>query len=167
MHVRDGSGMFMRRTRLVTCDIRTSIYWTSNSAENIGPGHGLATSGCMHSESSSRSGRYRGAAVEVDTIRKQQLKREQQPKQMQSGSSWSRRNWGAAAEADTSGEQQLKRMQTGSSSWSGRNRGAETQHRELSGAGLLMVGEQGGSSWASEANEATCILCSLQYNSTS
>ena len=39
---------------------------------------------------------------------------------------------GAAAEADTSGEQQLKRTQSGS-----------TLHRELSGAGLHMVGDEG------------------------
>ena len=111
--------------------------------ENIGPGHGLESS--MQSGSSSRSGRNRGAAVEADVIGRR-----------------------AAAEAGAIGEQQLdaRQRQTGSSSGSGcRNRTREQQlkqtqsgrskadaigekqlFRELSGAGLRTVGEQGGSS---------------------
>ena len=92
--------------------------------------------------SSSSSGRNRGAAVEADVIGRR-----------------------AAAEAGAIGEQQLdaRRRQTGSSSGSGcRNRAREQQlkrtqsgrskadaigekqlFRELSGAGLRTVGEQG------------------------
>ena len=71
---------------------------------------------------------------------------EQQPKRTQSRSSWNgQRQSRAAAEVDTSGEQQLKQMQAGtsvavemdrcnhagSSSRSGRNRGAAALHGEL------------------------------------
>ena len=124
------------------------------------------------------------AAVEADAIWEQQSKRtrsgaaadhesgEQQSslKRAQSGSSiWRRRQ---------TGSQQWKRMlqsglgaaaggggKWGASSGSGcRNRAREQQlkrtqsgrSRKLSGAGLRTVGEQGGSSWASEASSATC-----------
>ena len=139
--------------------------------ENIGPGHGLESS--MQSGSSSRSGRNRassswsgrnrGVAVEADAIGRAAGgggNGEQQWKRMPQSAP------GAAAEADASGEQQLKRTQAASSSWSGRKRRAAAEadaigekqlFRELSGAGLRTVGEQGGSSWASEASEATCI----------
>ena len=68
-------------------------------------------------------------------------------KRMQSGQG------SGAAEADTSGEQQLKRTQLGGGGGggggggaSGCNRGPAALHRELSSAGLLTVGERGGSS---------------------
>ena len=72
--------------------------------------------------SSSRSGRYRGAAVEADAIGEQQLKRSQSGSSSRSGRNWgaveglkrtqavsSACNRSAAAEADAIGEQQLKR----------------------------------------------------------
>ena len=65
----------------------------------------------------------RGAAVEADAIG------EQQPKWMRSG---------AAAEADASGEHAAA-VEAGAI-------GDQQLFRELSGAGLLMVGERGGSS---------------------
>ena len=52
-------------------------------------------------------------------------------------------------EADTNGEQQFKRMQSGQGAAADSKRmqsGRAALHRELSGAGLLTVGEQGGSS---------------------
>ena len=85
--------------------------------ENIGAGHGLessrtagATSGCMQSGSSSRSGCNQGASVEADAIGEQQLKRTQSGSSSQSG-----HNQGAG-EADAIGEQQLKQTQAASSS---------------------------------------------------
>ena len=76
--------------------------------------------------SSSRSGRDRGAAVEVDTVGEQQLKRSQSGSSSRSGrnrgaveglkrmqAASSARNRSAAGEADTIGEQQLKRMRIG------------------------------------------------------
>jgi len=64
------------------------------------------------------SGRTRGAAAEDGVVREQQLK------QMQSGSSsWRWRSQGTAAEADAIRKQQLKRSQSGSSSWSRCNQG--------------------------------------------
>ena len=126
----------------------------------------------------SRSRRNRGAAVEADAIGEKQTKRtpsgsrvevdairELQPKRTQLGSSWNGRNR----------KQQLKRIQAGSSaavetdrcnrvgssSWSGRNRGAAALHRELSGTGLLTyIGERRGSSWASEA---TCMCYTFHW----
>ena len=84
------------------------------------------------------------------------------------GSNWAseRRYRGAAAEADAIGSSSWsgRKRRACSSSWSGCNRGAAALHRELSGAGILTVGERGGSSWASEASEATCI--SNLYNLT-
>ena len=78
------------------------------------------------------------AAAEVGAIGEQlevDANGEQQLKQMQSSQ-------GAAADS--------KRMQAASSGRnrgaSGRNRGAAALHRELSGTGLLTVGERGGSS---------------------
>ena len=140
--------------------------------ENIGPGHGVESSKRRmyaigraavetdaigekrtQSGSSSWSGRNRGVAAEADAIGR---------------SSWSERKRRAAAEAGAIGEQQLEAEanreqqwmpQSGpgaASSWSGRNRGEAALHRELSGAGLRKLGEQGGSSWASEASSATC-----------
>ena len=79
-------------------------------------------------------------------------------------------------QADAIGEQQSKRTQSGSCSWSGRNRGAAVEAdlcnrraaAEADAIGeqqlwrravrrrITHVGEQGGSSWASEASSATC-----------
>ena len=149
----DGSGTFVGRDyRLVTCDLRTSIYCSYLGTrwrmfENIGSRHGLAsrtagaTSGCMQSGNSSwsLSGRNRGAvgnrgaAAEADAIGEQLAK-----------------NRGAAAGADTNGEQQLKqidaireqqlkRTELGSSSSAQR----AVRHR------ITHVGERGGSSWCS------------------
>ena len=59
VRVRDGSGMFMGRTRLVTRDHRTSNYRTLNSAKNVRDiGHGLEQ-------------------LQVDAMREQQSKRTQ------------------------------------------------------------------------------------------
>ena len=71
-------------TRLVTYDLRTCIYCTSNSAKNVREHWAWAGNS------------WRGAAAKADAIGEQQLKRTQSR---------------AAAEADASGEQQLKRMQ--------------------------------------------------------
>ena len=130
----------------------------------------------------------RGAAVEADAIGEQQAKRTRSGAIAEadaSGKQAAAAEAGAIGEqqleADANGEQQLKRMQSGqgaaadsqatSSSWSGRNRGASgcnrgaaALHRELSGTGLLPVGERGGSSWASEVSKAiNSDFCSLQY----
>ena len=64
----------------MTCDLHTEPRTPRRMFENIGPRHGLESSG-MQLGSSSRSGHNQGAAVEVDAIGEQQLKR------MQSGSS--------------------------------------------------------------------------------
>ena len=81
--------------------------------ENIGRGHGLesgkrnrgpAVQADAIGRAAAGSGGKRGAAVEAEANREQQLK-------------WMPRlGPGAAAEADASGEQQLKRTQSGSSS---------------------------------------------------
>ena len=103
------------------------VYWTSKNVREHWAGIrlGLQADACNREQQSKR------AAVEADEIG------EQQPKRTRSGS---------AAEADTIEEQQT---QTESSSWSGRNRGASGRHRgpaalhrQLSGAGLLTVGER-------------------------
>ena len=122
-----------------------------------------AANRCMQSGSSSRSGRNRGAAVEADAIGVQQSKRARLGAAAEADASGEH---AAAAEAGTIGEQQLeadanreqqfKRMQSGQGAAADSKRmqsgGKRTQsgraalHRELSGAGLLTVGEQGGSS---------------------
>ena len=76
--------------------------------------------------------------LQADAIGELQLKR------TQSGSCWNRGL--RAAGADASGEQQLKRTETGNSSSAQRAVRCRNSH----------VGEQGGSSWASEASEVTC-----------
>ena len=84
--------------------------------------------------SSSWSGHNRGAAAGGGGKRGAAV--EADTAIVPASSSWSERKRRAAAEADAIGEKQL--------------------FRELSGAGLRTVGEQGGSSWASEASSATC-----------
>ena len=74
------------RRRLVTRDLRTSIYRTRTPRRMFEHAWaGTATSGCNE-----------GAAVEVDAIWEQQSKREQLGSR-----SWSRHNRGAAADSDT------------------------------------------------------------------
>ena len=95
---------YINTTRLVTRDLRTSILLNLElRKEHWAWARIFWNSWRMQSESSSRSGHNRGAAVEADAIAEQQLKR------MQSGSSSrSGRNLGAV-EKDAIGEQQLKR----------------------------------------------------------
>ena len=83
--------------------------------KNAGSEHGMessrtagATSGCMQSGSSSRSGCNQGAAVEADAIWEQQLKRTQSGSSNQSQCNLARRS---AAEEDGIGEPQLKRRE--------------------------------------------------------
>ena len=164
LSVLDGSGMFVGRDwTIVTRDLRTLIYLHVLNLE-LREECVEALSG-RNRASSSSSGRNRGAAVEADVIgrraaaeagaiREQQLdvRRRQTGSASSSGSGC--RNWAR--------EQQLKRTQAASSSWSRRNRG-EAALQKLSGAGLRTVGEQGGSSWASEASSATCYLLFIHH----
>ena len=85
----------------------------------------------------------RRAAVEVDAIGEQQLKRTQSGSSSQSG-----RDREQQLEAEANGEQQWKRMsQSGPGAAAEADANGEKQlFRELSGAGLRTVGEQGGSS---------------------
>ena len=131
----DGSGLLVGRDwTIVTRDLRTSyfnLFTEPRMFENIGLESGW---GCkrMHAiGSSSRSEQQlkrmqSGSSSQSGRDQDQQLKRTQSRR--------SRRKRGAAAEADVIGGA------------SGRNRGAAALHRELSGAGLLTVGERGGSS---------------------
>ena len=152
LFVHDGSGMFVGP--IVMRNLRTSIYLLNlklheECSRTLGWNPAGVASGCMQSEATVEADAIRRAAVEADAIG------EQQPKW-----TWS----GSAAEADAIEEQELEADANRTSSWSrrnrgasGRNRGAAALHRELSSAGLLTVGERGGSSWASEASEATYL----------
>ena len=130
----------------MTRDLRTLIYLLNlelreECSRTLDPGMGWnpASGGCMQSGSSSRSGR---AAVEADAIREQQLKRTQSGSSSRSG-----RDREKQLKRTQAASSSWKQRQTGSSSGSGcRNRGEAALHRELSGAGLRTVGEQGGSS---------------------
>ena len=139
-------------TRLAKRNLRTSIYWTSNSAKNVREHWACAWAGAAGMQSGSRgrgrSGRNRGAAAEADTNREQQLQRKLQLKRTQSeSSSWSgHKREQQLKRINAIGEQHLKRMQSGSSSSAQRAVRCRITH----------VGERGGSSWASEASEATC-----------
>ena len=140
--VSGGSGMFVGRdysdARPSYFNLFTEPRIPRRMFENIGGWNPVFNRGAAVEEDA-----IRRAAVEADAIGEQQLKRTQSGSSSRSG-----RDREQQLEAEANGEQQWKRMpQSGPGAAAEADAIGEKQlFRELSGAGLRMVGEQGGSS---------------------